>query len=80
MMRPKEPGGINGGMYKRSDNGSKTPVVVMEVDSCEQRIKDVQAAGGAVVAPIREVGEMGLYAQVKDTEGNIVGLWQPLGR
>ena len=80
MMRPKQPGGINGGMYPRGDDGSKTPVIVMQVDSCEQRLKDVQAAGGSVVVPLREVGEMGLYAQVKDTEGNpiagaIVDLW-----
>jgi uncharacterized protein len=78
MMQCKQPGGINGGMYQRGDDGSKTPVIVMQVDSCEQRLKDVQAAGGSVVVPLREVGEMGLYAQVKDTEGNIVGLWQPL--
>ena len=41
QMKPQETGGINGGMYQRGDEGgSKTPVVVIEVDSCEQRIKD----------------------------------------
>jgi predicted enzyme related to lactoylglutathione lyase len=64
-------------MYERGE-GSSSPVVVMQVDSCEQRIKDVEAAGGSVVAPLREVGGMGIYAQVKDTEDNIIGLWQPL--
>ena len=78
---PKEPGGINGGMYQRDDEGgSRTPVVVIEVESCEQRVADVEAAGGAkVVGPV-QVGDIGIYAQVKDPEDNIVGLWQPLGK
>lgn len=79
-FKPTEPGGINGGMYERDDQGgSKTPVIVIEVESCEQRIKDVEAAGGTkVVGPV-PVADMGIYAQVKDSEGNIIGLWQPLG-
>jgi len=76
---PTQPGGINGGMYQRGDEGgSKTPVVVMEVDSCEQRIADVEAAGGSKVMGPAEIPNMGIYAQVKDSEDNIVGLWQPL--
>ena len=78
---PKEPGGINGGMCPRDDEGgSRTPVVVIEVESCEQRVADVEAAGGSkVVGPV-QVGDIGIYAQVKDPEDNIVGLWQPLGK
>lgn len=79
QFKPSEPGGINGGMYPRSDEGgSKTPVVVIEVESCEQRIADVTAAGGASVMGPVEIPNMGLYAQVKDSEDNIIGLWQPL--
>lgn len=78
---PKEPGGINGGTYPRGDGGPATsPVIVIEVESCEQRLKDIEAAGGSTVVPQQQVGDMGMYAQVKDTEGNIIGLWQPLGR
>ena len=75
---PSEPGGINGGMYERANQGSKTPVIVIEVASCEQRIKDVESAGGATVMAPHQVGDMGIYAQVKDTEDNTIGLWQPL--
>lgn len=79
QMIPKEAGGINGGMYKREDDGaSKTPVIVIEVDSCEQRVKDVESAGGSTIAGPVPVGDMGIYAQVKDSEGNIIGLWQQL--
>ncbi|MFQ5733330.1 MAG: VOC family protein [Planctomycetaceae bacterium] len=77
-MQPKQVGGINGGMYERGDGVSQSPVVVMEVDSCEQRVADVEAAGGSVVVSVHQVGEMGKYAQVKDSEDNVIGLWQPL--
>ena len=71
QMTPTEPGGINGGMYARGDEGaSKTPVIVVEVDSCEQRMSKV-------MGPV-EIPNMGIYAQVKDSEENIIGLWQSL--
>lgn len=76
---PTTPGGINGGMYPRADGGGAvSPVVVIEVDSCEQRVADVVGAGGDRVAGPAEIPGMGIYAQVKDPEGNIIGLWQPL--
>jgi len=66
-------------MYQRSDEGaSKSPVVVIEVESCQQRIADVEAAGGTKLMDPEEIPNMGIYAQVKDSEDNIIGLWQPL--
>ncbi len=80
QFRAKEAGGINGGMYQRGDEGgSKSPVIVIEVESCEQRIGDVEAAGGAKIMGPTEIPNMGIYAQVRDSEDNIIGLWQPLG-
>jgi predicted enzyme related to lactoylglutathione lyase len=80
QFRPTEVGGINGGMYQRGDEGgSKSPVVVIEVESCEQRLQDVESAGGSLIMGPTQVGDMGIYAQVKDSEDNIIGLWQPLG-
>ena len=76
--QPKKAGGINGGMYQRGPEGATSPVVVIEVESCEQRIKDVEAAGGSSLMGPHQVGDMGMYAQVKDPEDNIIGLWQPL--
>ena len=79
QFMPTEPGGINGGMYQRGDEGgSQSPVIVIEVDSCEQRIRDVEAAGGARVLGPNEIPGMGIYAQVRDSEDNVIGLWQPL--
>lgn len=78
---PKTPGGINGGMYPRSEDvGARSPVIVMEVDSIARRIKDVEAAGGKLVVGPTEISGMGIYAQVTDSEDNIIGLWQPLQR
>ena len=75
---PTKPGGINGGMYPRAEQGATSPLIVMEVDSCEQRIKDVESAGGSNIMGPVNIGDMGIYAQVKDSEDNIIGLWQPL--
>ena len=76
---PRAPSGINGGMYPRGDEGgSNSPVVVIEVESCQQRIGDVEKAGGVNVLGPSEIPNMGIYAQVKDSEGNVIGLWQPL--
>ena len=76
---PKRPGGINGGSYPRGDGGgTSSPVIVIEVKSCDQRIKDVVAAGGTLVLGPNAVGDMGIYAQVQDCEENVIGLWQSL--
>jgi hypothetical protein len=80
---PKQAGGINGGTYPRPEDDApvaRSPVLVLEVESCEQRIKDVQAAGGSLVIGPDTVGDMGIYAQVKDPEDNIIGIWQPLNK
>ncbi len=78
-FKPKDVGGINGGSYPRSDQGATSPVIVIEVDSCKQRIADVEAAGGVNLMGPHQIGAMGIYAQVKDPEDNIIGLWEPLG-
>lgn len=76
-MMPVEKGAINGGFYQRDDgNAAKSPVLVIDVENIEDHLKKIEEAGGSVVVPMVQVGEMGLYAQVNDTEGNIIGIWQ----
>ena len=75
---PKESGAINGGMYIRDENLSKAPVIVIGVSSVDESVQKVESTGCRVVKPKSNVGEMGLYAQVEDTEGNIIGLWEDL--
>ena len=75
---PKESGFINGGMYKRDEESAQSPVLVIDVRSVDKHVKKVEDAGGSVFRPKMQVGDMGYYAQVTDTEGNIIGLWESL--
>ena len=74
---PKKPGAINGGLMKKDDTAS-SPVIVITVDSLDDKLKAVEAAGGSVVMPKREIPKMGYYARVKDTEDNVIGIWEDL--
>lgn len=72
---PKESGAINGGMLKRGKD-YKSPVIVINVPSVDEYLKKIKKAGGKVTTPKHHVGDMGYYARVKDTEGNVIGIWQ----
>jgi predicted enzyme related to lactoylglutathione lyase len=75
---PTEPGAINGGLYKRSNQAPATPVITIGVDSIDEALKKVEAAGGETIAPRTEIEGMGAFAYFKDTEGNTLGLWENL--
>jgi uncharacterized protein len=72
---PKEPGAINGGLFQRPKE-APAPVIYVGVDSVEQALKKVQAAGGKVVTPKTPIPGMGAFARVADTEGNVLGLFE----
>jgi len=72
---PTEPGAINGGLRSRTAE-APTPILVIQVDSIDESLKKVEAQGGATVAPRAEMPGMGAYAYFKDTEGNVIGLWE----
>ena len=72
---PTEPGAINGGMMKRQDP-VKCPVITIDVQNIEETMKNVIKMGGELVRGKIQVGDMGYAAYFKDTEGNIIGLWQ----
>ena len=72
---PTEPGAINGGLMKRSAD-LPTPVITIEVDAIDGALKKVESAGGTVVSPRAEIPGLGAYAYFKDTEGNVLGLWE----
>jgi uncharacterized protein len=74
---PKESGGINGGLMKRSKPGEQ-PVIVINVSSVDEYLKKVEKAGGKTVMPKTRIGQMGQYARVTDPEGNVIGLWENL--
>lgn len=72
---PKESGAINGGLYKRTQAVEPSSIVI-DVPSIEDHMKLVEAAGGKMLVMKQPVGDMGFYARIQDTEGNIVGLWE----
>jgi predicted enzyme related to lactoylglutathione lyase len=73
---PSEPGFINGGMIDRSAGTSTAPVVTVEVDDVDAALARVVALGGSVVIGRTAVGDMGYSAYYRDTEGNVMGLWE----
>jgi predicted enzyme related to lactoylglutathione lyase len=73
---PTEPGFINGGMLAREESAASGPVVVMDVPSIDAALETVERLGGSTVVAKQPVGAMGFTAYVKDTEGNVVGLWE----
>ncbi len=76
---PTEPGFINGGMMQRQEPFTG-PNLVVEVANIEAALKEVNDAGGTTVSERQTVGDMGFAAYVRDTEGNIVGLWESAAR
>jgi uncharacterized protein len=74
-QEPTEPGAINGGLRSRTAE-TPTPILVIQVDSIDESLKKVEAQGGTTVAPRSEMPGMGAYAYFKDTEGNVIGLWE----
>jgi predicted enzyme related to lactoylglutathione lyase len=73
--RPTEPGFVNGGLLPRPE-AAPGPVVVLDVDDIDAAVAAVERAGGSTVTGRRPVGDMGFTAYVRDTEGNVLGLWQ----
>jgi len=73
--RPTEPGAINGGIMKRSSD-TPTPVITIQVDAIGDSLKKVEAAGGSTIQPRTEIPEMGAFAYFKDSEDNVMGLWE----
>jgi uncharacterized protein len=72
---PTEPGAINGGLMKRSSD-TPTPVITIQVDSIDDSLKKVEAGGGSTIQPRTGIPDMGAFAYFKDSEGNVMGLWE----
>lgn len=77
--RPTEPGAINGGIGNK-EGPLMQPVVTIGVADIEAALAKVKRNGGKVVQAKDKVADMGFTAYFQDTEGNVVGLWQPAGQ
>jgi uncharacterized protein len=74
---PTEPGAINGGLMRRTPDTS-APVITIGVAAIDDVLKKVEAGGGSVVQPRTEIPNMGAFAYFKDSEGNVLGLWETI--
>jgi uncharacterized protein len=73
----KEPGAINGGIGKKSEPG-EAPVIVINVPSIDAYLKKLTKAGSKIIRAKQKVMDMGLYARVTDSEGNVIGIWETI--
>ena len=70
---------INGGFYKKMDDPQmNAPSVVIAVENLENAIEKVKSSGGSILTDIMPIPGIGRYVSIKDTEGNRVGVLQPL--
>ena len=77
---PKEPGGINGGIYK-SMSGSKELngySCVIGVENIDQAMDKIRSAGGQLQGDKMDIPTVGTFIRCKDTEGNLFSILQPL--
>jgi len=75
---PTEPGYIGGGMMQRAEP-VVAPVITIDVDDIDAACKAIAAHGGSAVGEKMAVGDMGFAAYFRDSEGNLLGLWQSAG-
>jgi predicted enzyme related to lactoylglutathione lyase len=75
---PKEPGGINGGMYQGKTKELNAYSCVVAVDNIQSSMDAVKAGGGKVLSEKPDdIPGIGLYAKCEDTEGNRFTLLEP---
>lgn len=81
----KTPGNINGGFFEyKEENGFNVPHIVISVDNLEESMKMVEESGGKVIGGSQGAGKIddipgvGRYISFEDSEGNHVGMLQPV--
>jgi predicted enzyme related to lactoylglutathione lyase len=76
---PQEGGreGIEGGLTA-AGQGVDQPLLMIHLSgiTLDDCLRKVEAAGGRVEMPPTAVAAMGFWARFRDSEGNLLGLWQ----
>jgi predicted enzyme related to lactoylglutathione lyase len=73
MLNQPNGEGINGDLHLRG--ATPHPTVVFEVDRIEETIELVVANGGSQLGDIQNLDENSRWVYIKDSEGNIIGLY-----
>lgn len=75
----KEEPGINGGMAKRGEqwkDSASVGAITVGVADIDETIKKVEDAGGKIAMKKMELPKVGWFANIKDTEGNVLSIMQ----
>lgn len=75
-MRPLRPG-VNGGMYRKTNQEMK-PIVYISVESADEYIDKIKKLGGKIIVSKQEVPHVGWTAIAMDPEGNQFAILQPM--
>jgi predicted enzyme related to lactoylglutathione lyase len=73
---PMNPGGINGGILQRGAYEQHVTSIFIKVKSIDDTIKKVKMNGGEIVLTKVPIADFAYLAQIKDTEGNLISLWE----
>jgi predicted enzyme related to lactoylglutathione lyase len=68
--------GVGGAIGRRGQTAPDATRNYVTVDSIDSALEKLSGLGGSVVLAKTEVGGMGWYAAVNDSEGNEIGLWE----
>jgi predicted enzyme related to lactoylglutathione lyase len=74
---PQDRAFINGGLMSR-DPSASSPVLVIAVADADQAVEKVKKSGGRLIGEILDIPNVGRYARVQDTEGNVIGVIKPM--
>jgi predicted enzyme related to lactoylglutathione lyase len=77
----KDDDGVGGALIQQRGRkpGGEGTLVYLHSSDIDGALRRALEVGGSVSQPKTSIGPMGFVAQVKDTEGNLVGLHTPPG-
>ena len=76
MLRQPQDEGVNGDLHLRG--ATPHPTVVFTVDRIEDTVTFALANGGQQLGEIQPLSENSRWVYIKDSEGNIVGLYDEI--
>ena len=76
MLKQPRDEGVNGDLHVRG--ATPHPTVVFTVDRIEDTVALALAAGGEQVGDIQPLSENSRWVYIKDSEGNLVGLYDEI--
>lgn len=78
----KTPGNINGGFWKSQEKAY--PHIVISIENIEKSIEKIKKSGGKILGghlgpdTIDNIPGVGRYISIEDSEGNNVGILEPM--